>query len=78
MCVGVFGLGVLRLEVLWLGVVVYGHPDPTLVVSLSVVPSARCPLQSLLISVGNLSMGFALGSIVFGMCCCHQKVLLAL
>nr|VDD19234.1 unnamed protein product [Brassica oleracea] len=35
MCVGVSGLGVLRLEVFWLGVVVYGHPDTTLVVSLS-------------------------------------------
>ncbi|KAG2279740.1 hypothetical protein Bca52824_050960 [Brassica carinata] len=31
MCVGVSGLGVLRLEVFWLGVVVYGHPDTTLV-----------------------------------------------
>ncbi|KAG2265322.1 hypothetical protein Bca52824_072401 [Brassica carinata] len=50
MCVCVSGLGVLRLEVFWLGVVVYGHPDPTLVVSLSAVPSARCPHQSPLIS----------------------------
>lgn len=78
MCVGVSGLGVLRLEVFWLGVVVYGHPDPTLVVSLSAVPSARCPHQSPLISAGYISMGFALGSIVFGMFCCHQKVLLTL
>ncbi|CAN6839384.1 unnamed protein product [Brassica oleracea] len=60
MCVGVSGLGVLRLEVFWLGVVVYGHPDTTLVVSLSAVPSARCPLQSPLISAGYISMGFAL------------------